>query len=113
MTRATQDEFAPAPNSRSGAFGGSPVGSWDRVARPVNANSHFATLDSSRAKIKMSRIKNHEWCTACLAESAMRPQPATIEVRMDSGARFLFCEEHFKSYCRMVTDEEWQGAVVH
>ncbi|MEA2947622.1 MAG: hypothetical protein QOI40_2952 [Alphaproteobacteria bacterium] len=51
---------------------------------------------------------------ACLSETATRPQPATIEVNMDSGAaRLLFCEEHFKVYCRMVTDEERQGAILH
>jgi hypothetical protein len=50
---------------------------------------------------------------ACLSESATRPQLATIEVNMDSGARLLFCEEHFKVYCRMVTDEEWHGAILH
>jgi hypothetical protein len=50
---------------------------------------------------------------ACLSESATRPQLATIEVNMDSGARHLFCEEHFKVYCRMVTDEERQGAILH
>ena len=85
-----------------------------RIARPVSANSHLTTLDSSRDKInKMSRIKKHEWCTACLSESATRPQPATIEVNMGCGAQLLFCEEHFKVYCRMVTDEERQGAVLH
>ena len=84
-----------------------------RIARPVSANSHLATLDISREKLNMSRIKKHEWCAACLSEAATRPQLATIEVNMETGARLLFCEEHFKVYCRMVTDEEWQGAVVH
>ena len=58
-------------------------------------------------------MKKRELCMACLSESATRPQPAMIEVNMDSGARLLFCEEHFKVYCRMVTDEERQGAVLH
>ena len=67
----------------------------------------------SREKVEMFRMKKREWCMACLSESATRPQLATIEVNMDSGARLLFCEEHFKVYCRMVTDEEWKGAVLH
>jgi hypothetical protein len=58
-------------------------------------------------------MKKRQWCTACLLESATRPQLATVEVNMESGARHLFCEEHFKVYCRMVTDEEWQEAILH
>jgi hypothetical protein len=72
---------------------------------------HLST--SSREKIKMFRMKKRESCMACLSEAATRPQLATIEVNMDSGARLLFCEEHFKVYCRMVTDDEWQGAILH
>jgi hypothetical protein len=83
----------------------------DSVARPVSANSSQLST-SSREKIKMCRIKKREWCMACLSESATRAQPATIKVKMDSGERLLFCEEHFKSYCRMVTDEDLQGSIL-
>jgi hypothetical protein len=61
----------------------------------------------------MFRIKKREWCMACISESATPAQPATIELKMDSGVQVLLCEEHFKLYCRMVTDEDRQGAILN
>jgi hypothetical protein len=105
-----QDEFAPRDNNpSSGAFGGLPVGSWGGVARPVSANSYLAN-SRPQEKIEMFSIKKRKWCMACLSESATPAQPATIEVKRDSGVRVFLCEEHFKLYCRMVTDEDRQGA---
>ena len=64
-------------------------------------------------RIKMFRIKKRERCMACLSEeSATRARPATIKVKMDSGEVSL-CGEHFKSYCRVVIDEDRQGAILH
>jgi hypothetical protein len=67
----------------------------------------------------MLRIKKREQCMACLSElgtqgkSAARARPATIKVKMDSGVRFFLCEEHFKSYCRVMIDEDRQSAILH
>ena len=88
-------------------------GPRDSVAWPVSANAASQRSTSSREKIKMHRIKKREWCMACLSESATRPQPATIKLKMGPGVRLLFCEEHFKVYCRMVADEDWQGSILH
>jgi hypothetical protein len=66
----------------------------------------------------MCRIKEGERCMACHLElrtqgvSATRAQPAKIKVNMDSGVLLLLCEEHFRAYCRVVTDEDRQGLML-